>query len=279
MKTLAPLLFFVATAFAAESAITPGKTIALFDGKDLAAFDLWLGKFGHENKDNVFTVVKDRDGLPAIRVSGEHWGGFVTKRSYTNYRLVLSYRWGVATSGERKEKARNSGVLLHCQGAFGNYTDDFTAPWMRSVEFEIIEGGTGDFILVRGFDAKGGKRIMPELTATVAPSSIVWQPDGTPTRFPNDKLKPSGRIWWRGRDPDFKDVLGFRGRQDVERPLGEWNTAELVCRGGDVTFVLNGVTVNRGTDGTFTEGKILFQSEGAEIYFRGITLHPLSPAN
>jgi hypothetical protein len=41
-----------------------------------------------------------------------------------------------------------------------------------------------------------------------------------------------------------------------------------------VTFILNGETINRGTRCTFTSGKLLFQSEGAEVFFRRIELYP-----
>jgi len=33
--------------------------------------------------------------------------------------------------------------------------------------------------------------------------------------------------------------------------------------------------VNSGTNGNLREGRILFQSEGAEVYYRKIELHPL----
>jgi len=42
-----------------------------------------------------------------------------------------------------------------------------------------------------------------------------------------------------------------------------------------VTYFLNGVKVNEARDSVFTWGRLLFQSEGAEIYFRRIELHPL----
>ncbi len=80
--------------------------------------------------------------------------------------------------------------------------------------------------------------------------------------------------WW-GRDPAWKDVLGFRGRRDVEKPAGEWNRMEVVCDGGSITTILNGYVVNIGTNSSLTKGKILFQSEGAEILFRKIEVRPL----
>jgi hypothetical protein len=46
-------------------------------------------------------------------------------------------------------------------------------------------------------------------------------------------------------------------------------------KGGDLTYFVNGRLVNQSTGGTLTEGRLLFQSEGAEVYFRKIELQPL----
>ena len=82
----------------------------------------------------------------------------------------------------------------------------------------------------------------------------------------------SGRINWFGRDPEWRDMLGFRGAKDVEKPAGQWNRLECICDGDKITNVLNGTVVNVGTKASHTKGKILFQSEGAEVYFRKIDL-------
>ena len=68
---------------------------------------------------------------------------------------------------------------------------------------------------------------------------------------------------------------GFRGKEDVEKPVGEWNTLECICDGDKITNILNGKVVNAGTKASHTKGKILFQSEGAEVFFRKIDLKPL----
>ena len=39
--------------------------------------------------------------------------------------------------------------------------------------------------------------------------------------------------------------------------------------------MLNGKVVNKGIACSHTKGKILFQSEGAEVFFRRIELQPL----
>lgn len=253
--------------------VTPREPVILYDGKtrnDLSQFYTWLNKYGRDNDpERVFTIVDHIDGAPAIRISGQTYGGIVTRASYTNYRLTAEWRWGPVTWGARKNKARDSGVLFHLSGEDGNNNKNFRGAWTRSVEYQILEGGTGDIWLVNGYDRDRAEPTSPRLTIAVKPGTRVWHPEGTPTEF------SLGRIAWRDIDPDWKPELGFRGRRDVEKPYGQWNRIEAICEGGDVTYFLNDVKVNEGRNGTFKEGRILFQSEGAEIYFRKIELHPL----
>lgn len=263
-------IFLVATSAAAEVVI-PQEKVILFDGENLEGFYTWLVDHHHADPNRVFSVVDQIDGAPAIRVSGEDWGGFATKQSYRDFRLVVEFRWGLLTWGNRKDATRDSGILLHCQGRDGNTSEDFNGPWMRSVETQIIEGGVADFILVGGFDAKGN-RLSPSVNARVKKDrdqEWVYAADG-------ELLELSrGRINWYGRDPDWEDTLGFRGREDVESPYGEWTRIEVISRGSAITNIVNGKVVNVIEKSSFSEGKIMFQSEGAEVFFRRIELHPL----
>ncbi len=61
----------------------------------------------------------------------------------------------------------------------------------------------------------------------------------------------------------------------MEKPPGEWNHMEVVCDGDTITTILNGYLVNIGTRSSLTRGRILIQSEGAEIFFRKIEVRPL----
>jgi hypothetical protein len=49
----------------------------------------------------------------------------------------------------------------------------------------------------------------------------------------------------------------------------------LFADGDKVKYLVNGVVVNEGSQASLTRGKILFQSEGAEVFFRNIELRPL----
>jgi hypothetical protein len=253
------------------AAVKPAQTIRLFDGKSLEGFDTWLVDHHHADPNRVFTVVDQIDGAPAIRISGENWGGIITRNRYRDYKLVAEYRWGPVTWGQRKDRTRDSGILLHAQGRPGNSQKNFNGPWMRSVEFQIIEGGVGDFILVGGY-TDTGELLRPSMKAKTRKDrdgENVYDPKAQENVF------ASGRINWSGRSEDWTDRLGFRGPHDVESPGQEWTRLEAIVRDGRLTYFVNGKQVNEGYDCSLTEGKLLFQSEGAEIYFRRIDLEPL----
>src|SRR5207253_7420435 len=114
-----------------------------------------------------------------------------TPAAYANYRLVAEWRWGLVTWGDRKNKARDSGVLLHLQGEDGNNNKNFHGSWTRSVEFQILEGGTGDIWLVPGYDRDKPDPVQPRLTLPVSKHPLGfphYDPAGTVT-----ELKTFGR--------------------------------------------------------------------------------------
>ncbi len=233
--------------------------IHLFNGKDLTGFYTHLRGFGRDNDPKgVFSV---QDGL--LRISGEVYGCITTRESFSDYRLIVEYKWGPKTWPPRVKRARDSGVLLHSVGTEHAYG----GVWLYSIECQLIEGGTGDFIVV------GDKSDRYAVTCPVAEakqgSSYVYDPKGKPVTI------YSGRINWFGRDPAWRDVKGFRGPRDVERPVGRWNRLECVADGETITVILNGVTVNRCIKAKPCKGRIQIQSEGAEIFLRRVDLIPL----
>lgn len=237
-------------------AFKSGEPVFRFNGKDLTGFYTYLHDHKYEDPKGVFRVV---DGV--IVVSGEEFGGFATREEFSNYHLVVEWKWGPRTFPPREKASRDSGILLHGQGPDGAVGGH----WLESQECQIIEGGTGDLLVVPG---QGTLSLTCE---------VQIGPDGQPYWHPGGKAETrhSGRFNWWGRDPEWKDVLGFRGRQDVEKPAGQWNTLEVICDGDTITNLVNGVVVNRGTASSVTRGKLQFQSEGAEIHFRRIEIRPL----
>ncbi|MGB9609476.1 MAG: 3-keto-disaccharide hydrolase [Bryobacteraceae bacterium] len=249
-------LFLPALLAAGDGPVRPSKKIALFNGRDLSGFYVSMKDTGRDDPRGVFAV---QNGV--IRISGEAWGGLTTEQEYADYRLVVEWKWGEKTWPPRENNARDSGILIHGTGADGAGGNG----WLESIEYQIIEGGTGDLILVAG----AGR---PQVTVEAEQRSngqFYWKP-GAP-RVTRDR----GRINWYGRDMAWQDRKGFRGVADLEKPVGQWNRSEIIARDGELTFRLNGRIVNQALDSNRRQGKIQIQSEGAEIFVRKIELHPL----
>ncbi len=223
------------------SAIPPHQALtALFNGADLSHFDTFLRNRGlNSDPDHVFQV---EHGL--IHVSGHEFGYLITKQPFHRFYLRADFKWGEGTFAERAGQARDSGILYSIEGD--------NKVWPRSVEFQIKEGETGDFWMTDGAAVTGsdGKRV-------IGP--------------PNSALN-IGHI---GKGPT-QNTIGFRNSSgELEHPHGQWNTLELVVDDKVIHHYVNGVLANVGTDPSPTQGKILFQSEGAEIFFRNIQIAPL----
>ncbi len=226
---------------ASRIAIPPhDPAIVLFNGSDLSQFDTFIRERGlNSDPDHVFRV---EDGV--IHVSGHEMGYLVTKQPFHRFYLRADFKWGEGTFLDRAGQARDSGILYNIQGE--------PKVWPRSLEFQIKEGETGDFWMTDGAALTGSD------------SKRVTGPPGG--------AKNIGHI---DKGPE-QNVVGFRNTTgEFEHPHGEWNTLEVIVEDKVVRQYVNGKLANVGTDPFPTEGKVLFQSEGAEIYFRNIQLSPL----
>lgn len=225
-----------------------GKLVRLFNGKDLSGFDTLLRSKGLNNDpEKIFQV---EHGV--IHVSGNDFGGIVTQKEYENYYLRAEFKWGEKTWQDRVGKARDCGILY-------NITGPLLAPpkdvWPRAFEFQIVEGGTGDIWLVKGATLKVKGQLVAS-TEEVGPNQYLKSP-----RF--------------GEGP-WQNVTGYRDPVgEVEKPHGQWNLLELVVDHDHVKYFVNGKLVNEATDLNATKGKILFQTEGAETYYRNLEIAPL----
>lgn len=253
---------------AEEKAISPcdGK-IDLFNGKNLDGCYVWMRDTAFEDPRKIFTV-NDQGHL---LISGDGYGGLITKKSYRDYHMVIEFKWGGKTWKKRADRARDSGVLFHCHGPEGGYGNT----WHASIEAQIIEGGIGDILVLTGKDQKTGESVPTSMTAEITKDrdgEKVWKRGG-------EKMNLSrGRINWWGRDPDWADKVNFRGKDDVESKFGEWTRMDVICKGDHVLIQVNGVDVNEGFDAKPSEGKLLVQTELAEMIVRKWELWPLGKA-
>jgi 3-keto-disaccharide hydrolase len=271
-------MFLIALALPTLAPAQEGDWKPLFNGKDLAGWETWLGKPFKSvelpgvarndrgeyaepvglNKDPkaVYSVV-DLDGKPALRVSGEIFGAITTKDEFENYHFRVEHRWGQKKWPPREERPRDSGLLYHCVGAHGaggTY-------WMKSFECQIQERDCGDFWSVAG--------VLVDVEAA-----------------PKDPNNPKGELVYRKGAPKIAGTTRRILREsDHEKPAGEWNMIEIYCVGQTSVHVVNGKVVMilqalrqrlDGREVPLTKGRLQLQSEGAEVFFRNMMIRPIS---
>ena len=145
--------------------------IQLFNGKNFDGLYTWLSDTKYEDPRKVFTV---ENGM--LHISGDGMGYVCTKQRYKNYHLVAEYRWGERTWLSRKTNAKDTGVIVHCVEPDGSFMNIF----MAGIEAQIIQGGTGDLLVVSGKRADGST-IPVSLTAETVKDrngETVWKNGG-----------------------------------------------------------------------------------------------------
>lgn len=235
----------------------------LFNGTNLDGWYTYLKGYGRDkDPQGVFTV---SNGI--LRVSGETWGSLITEEEFSNYRLDVDYRWTGEKWPSKEKNALDSGILFHSTGPDGG----FSGIWMFSHELNLIYGATGDIWTV------GSKKGRPDMYVKSTAVKVVeglreyykYDPDGDPVTLTGNR-----RLARMDIDPSWTDSPMARAAVN-ENPLGEWNTATLICRGNAVECLFNGKQVNRATQVSPSRGKIQLQSEGCGIEFRNVVLTDL----
>ena len=94
----------------------------------------------------------------------------------------------------------------------------------------------------------------------------------------------AGDFWVIGTELDVpNEAERVKGRRHLnltensEKPVGEWNSMEVVCQANEIKVQVNGELVNHATNVSETSGAIALQSEGTPVQFRSVRLTPLKP--
>jgi hypothetical protein len=72
--------------------------------------------------------------------------------------------------------------------------------------------------------------------------------------------------------PESKTPVRERQKSDCEKPIGEWNSVDIICRDSTVECIINGIVQNRVTKCEPHAGKIGIQLEGYPYELRNIWL-------
>ncbi len=135
----------------------------------------------------------------------------------------------------------NCGVLVHASKPRALY-----GMFPQSIEVQMMSGHAGDFWCIE---------------------ENIEVPD-----MENRRPRKEGQQFGGG-PADARNIKNLT--DDSEKPLGEWNTMVIECKGGEVKVWVNGDLVNHGSKATATKGKIALQAEGTEVEFRKVELEPV----
>ncbi len=220
--------------------------VPLLNGTNLDGWYTWISSTGKNNDPEGYFKVEPDGSLHIFDIpvtsQNKAFGYVATDVEYQNYHLRLQYKWGTKKFAPRALDKRDSGLLYHVQGA--------DVIWPTSVESQIQEGDTGDYIFLVG----------PRGESEFAPGTLTYLAGGVRSGTTSNYVQKSTTM----------------------DSLTDWNTVEVIVRGNSSVHIVNGVVVNRSFNITLdgrplTSGRILLQAEGAEISYRNVEIKPLDP--
>lgn len=208
----------------------------------------------------VFTTIEE-NGVPILRIGSEIYGCIFTKESFRNYRFRTKIKWGDMKWVPRLEKPLDSGILYHSQGEAG--VDHWRA-WKLSQEFQVIEGGCGDYwsIANSNIEARAEK---------VSPTEGAYRYKAKADYLPFGAAKEAKDWGLRALNTDKYEQLS-----------GEWIELELICHEGKSIHIVNGHVVMELRNSSFVdqqgalqplvEGQIQLQCEAGEVFYKEIQI-------
>lgn len=253
--------------------------ISIWNGEDLKGWHSYLGvpfnieadslgntieAFGLDNDPlKVIDVVAQEDGN-AIRISGVAWGMVFTEESYGNYHLKLKVKWGEDMHPPREKGPRDSGLLYHGFGEPGSVN-----AWSDSQELQIQQGDMGDYWPVGD--------VAIDIPSVPLDDPYYVYREGAPLRT---------YYFAEILNTDTNDSLAKRRvfkAYNAEKPHKQWNDVELIVLGDSSIHIVNGKVVMRlynsrrmSNKQPLRSGKIMLQSEGAEVFYKDLYLQNIS---
>lgn len=208
-------------------------------------------------------VVATEDGN-AIKISGVVWGMIYTEKDYQNYHLKLKVKWGKGMHRPREKGPRDSGLLYHGFGEPGS-----AYYWMHSQELQIQQGDLGDYWPVGDVEIDVPSSLMDD-------TYYIYNPNGDLRTYYFADINSIGTADSTAKRRVFKE-------KDAELPHGEWNDVELIAFGDSSIHIVNGEVVmrlynsrNMVSKERLDKGRIILQSEGAEVYYKEVALKSIS---
>src|SRR5271170_4945345 len=88
------------------------------------------------------------------------------------------------------------------------------------------------------------------------------------------EIRLNGGSHIQGLDPNAKAVP--HQKPSSEKPPGEWNSYDIICRSNTISVRVNGILQNEITGASVSSGAIALQAEGKPVEFQNIFIEPLA---
>ncbi len=231
-----------------------------------AALTVLIGTSASAQQPNTLTAKEKKAGWKLL------FDGKTTKGWHTFHKDAASPAWKVEDGALVLDQAAKK------NGAPGGdlVTNDEFENYELSIQWKISEGGNSGIIF--------SVNESPEYKATYE--------TGPEMQVLDDDKHPDGKII-KHNAGDLYDLV--KSSQKAVKPVGEWNTAQIIKKNGRLTLKLNGVTTVETTMGTpewdalvanskfktwkgfgkYQKGHIALQDHGDVVSYRDIKIRQL----
>ncbi len=228
--------------------------------RDFSKWEIWMGVPGNKwsereplglgaDPKKVFSVIEKDNGELILKISGEIYAGLTSLDTFKDYHFSCEVKFGTKKWPPRLNKPRDSGVLYHASGSHGA----FWKVWKRSVEYQVQEGDFGDLYSLAG-TAADVRQLRP------------------------DKGKP---LWDTSQPYSEAGSVSRDRSREYENPPEKWNRVDIIAIGDQSMHFINKSLVlaldnirHKETGERLESGQIQLQSEGAEVFYKNISIKP-----
>lgn len=206
--------------------------------------------------------------------SPQPFGYISTAREFSDYHLRFEYKWGTNRFGSRATAKRDAGVIYHMFGK-----DNV---WPNGVECQVQETDTGDIFTVNA-------RVTTTVDSATTNLATIFITNAATRKVTTNRVVQPQFLEPEKGGLSFVQGTATGIKRVIRNPMNErdgWNTVEIIVRGDAATHIVNGkvnARVSRMEQFTgekwapLTRGKIIFQLEGAEVFYRNIEIKELKP--
>jgi hypothetical protein len=204
-----------------------------------------------------------QDDATATYPSPDHLGGSVP---LFNGKDFTGFTFCMRGNGDPLQTWSVTNGVIHCTGFPSGYirTTQVFSNYFLTVEWRFVK------VIPKKADNTG-------ILVHIQSPDKVWpmcvQVQGKHTRI-GDLFLMAGAESKEHKGLDANTPIPYRN-PDAEKPVGEWNICETVCKDNKITSFVNGHLMNETTECTVNSGYIGIQSETGEIEIRSIIFSPL----